>query len=391
MANNKLVTLDGISALWSKIKAGFASKTEFDALVKEVAKLDVSIYKIVETLPATGDPKCLYLVPKAESEKGNVYDEYVYIESTKKYEKIGPDGIKIAVDDALSETSENPVKNKVITKEVNDLKETAEDYNAAKESFLRLYNGGTLETSTDDVTLGQCIIGEGDEMYDEAVRIPSATTEKAGVMSAEDKETLESHIDAIKQLQDKVFPLSISVSGGSVYKKGTTQTVTVRWTVKEGDKVITPETVKVNGTEVTNTTTSKAFSGVTANTTYTVEVTNKGVKKSGSTSATFVNPKYFSVVPADFVANAANITGLAGKTEAVQNSKAYTTAAFTQTAQKNMYAYPKAFGALTSITDGKNEFINSYTRSEVTLNGEAYYVYLLNDASSVTNYSLQFK
>lgn len=48
--------------------------------------------------------------------------------------------------------------------------------------------------------------------------------------------------EEIVRLSQKVFPLTLSVSGGSTYEKGTSQSVTVRWTVKEGDSVVTPDT-----------------------------------------------------------------------------------------------------------------------------------------------------
>ena len=59
--------------------------------------------------------------------------------------------------------------------------------------------------------------------------------------------------------------------------------------------------------------------------------------------------------------------------------------------QKVCYAYPSSFGALTSIKDANGyEYINSFTRTTVNVNGEDYYVYLLTDASSVSDFRLNF-
>lgn len=216
--------------------------------------------------------------------------------------------------------------------------------------------------------------------------IPVASLEDGGhggLMSYEDKILLQ-------KLAASVFPLTLTVTGGGVYRKTTTQTVTVKWTVKQGPEVITPDSLKVNNESVDVSLTSKQFPGIAVNTTFRVEATKDGVTKTGSVSAVFVNPSYFGVVDSNFTPTPEGIQGLSSG-EIIKNSKIYNTSAFNQNAQKNCYAYPKAFGALTSITDGKNEFINSYTRSELEVNGEMYYVYVLSEASTVSNYSLQFK
>lgn len=216
--------------------------------------------------------------------------------------------------------------------------------------------------------------------------IPVASLEDGGhggLMSYEDKVLLQ-------KLAASVFPLTLTVTGGGVYRKTTTQTVTVNWSLKQGPDAVTPDTLKINNEPINVSLTSKQFPGITVNTTFRVEATKEGVTKTGSVSAVFVNPSYFGVVESNFTPTPEGIQGLSSG-EIIKNSKTYNTSAFNQNAQKNCYAYPKVFGALTSITDGKNEFINSYTRSELEVNGEMYYVYVLSEASTVSNYSLQFK
>lgn len=216
--------------------------------------------------------------------------------------------------------------------------------------------------------------------------IPVASLEDGGhggLMSYEDKILLQ-------KLAASVFPLTLTVTGGGVYRKTTTQTVTVNWSLKQGPDAVTPDTLKINNEPIEVSLTSKQFPGITVNTTFRVEATKEGVTKTGSVSAVFVNPSYFGVVDSNFTPTPEGIQGLSSG-EIIKNSKTYNTSAFNQKAQKNCYAYPKVFGALTSITDGKNEFINSYTRSELEVNGEMYYVYVLSEASTVSNYSLQFK
>lgn len=92
-------------------------------------------------------------------------------------------------------------------------------------------------------------------------------------------------------IEDKVFPLAISVSGGGTFEKGVSKDITVSWTVKKGDSTVSAESVTVNDVPASGT--SKQFSGVAESTTYTVKAVYQGKTVQGSTSATFVAPMYF--------------------------------------------------------------------------------------------------
>lgn len=189
--------------------------------------------------------------------------------------------------------------------------------------------------------------------------------------------------EALNRLNKEVFPLTISVSGGGMFEKRTSQTITVSWTVKEGADVITPDTITVNDEPVTNTDRNKQFTNVTVNTTYTVKAVKNGITVTGSTSVTFVNPNYFGPVDSTFSATEENIKAL---TKIVKGSRSYT-GNTTLNNQKVCYAYPKSFGALTSIKDANNfEYLSSYTRSEVNVWDETYYVYVLTDATTIDSF-----
>ena len=129
--------------------------------------------------------------------------------------------------------------------------------------------------------------------------------------------------EAINKINAELFPLSVTVSGGGTYELGTTQNITISWTVKEGSDTITPDSIKVNGTEVSSTATSYTFIGVTSTTTYTVTVTYNGSEVSGSTTATFVAPMYFGFDEADNVSDL-NITSLNKQTIKTSPSGTYT-------------------------------------------------------------------
>lgn len=189
--------------------------------------------------------------------------------------------------------------------------------------------------------------------------------------------------EALNKINTELFPLSISVSGGGLYEKRTTQTITVKWTIKEGSSTVTPDTLSVNNESVSVSTTSKVFEGITGNTTYTVKATKNGVTVQGSTSVTFVNPSYFGAVDADFTPTENAIKALS---KSVKSTKNYTGSVSLEN-QKTCYAYPKSMGALTAIKDANNfEYLQSYTRSEVTVWNETYYVYVLTDPVTIDTF-----
>ena len=189
--------------------------------------------------------------------------------------------------------------------------------------------------------------------------------------------------EALNKINTELFPLSISVSGGGLYEKRTTQTITVKWTIKEGSNTVTPDTLSVNNESVSVSTTSKVFEGVTGNTTYTVKAVKNGITVQGSTSVIFVNPSYFGAVGADFTPTEDAIKTLA---KSVKSTKSYTGSVSLEN-QKTCYAYPKSMGALTTIKDANNfEYLQSYTRSEVTVWNETYYVYILTDPVTIDTF-----
>lgn len=191
----------------------------------------------------------------------------------------------------------------------------------------------------------------------------------------------------MERLMKKIFPLNITVTGGGVYKKGTTQAFEIKWVIYDGDTPVTPDKVTVNGEEADVDAGSKIFINVKTTTTYTVVATYDGVTVQGSTTATFVNPSYFGAVSPSFSPTEESIKALA---ETVKNTKAYSVTLSTNN-QKVCYACPSSFGALTSIKDANGyEYIYSFTRTTVNVNGEDYYVYLLTDESSVSDFRLNF-
>lgn len=191
-------------------------------------------------------------------------------------------GGSVTVDDALSETSVNPVQNKVITEKINAMNEL------------------------------------------------------------------------LAQLDEKVFPTTLSVSGGGTYDEGTSQTVMVSWKLMKNGQTLTPDSVTVNGESVDPATSYKVFTDVTTTTTYRVAVVYKGKTYNGSTTATFKKTyyRYYGAAPLDTDFNNLPDEVVSGFTKEVATSKeAYNVAITIPVEGICTYIYPKRFGTLTQVQD----------------------------------------
>lgn len=226
-------------------------------------------------------------------------------------------------------------------------------------------------------------IQEAKSYTDEKVADISIDVDSAFSITSENPVQNKVITTAINKINAELFPLSIFVSGGGVFEKRTTQTITVKWTVKEGSDVVTPDIILVNDSPVANTSTSKVFNEVITTTLYTVKATKDGTTVGGTTTAIFVNPSYFGAVVADFIPTEDAIKTL---TKSVKNGRGYTGTTNLNN-QKLCYAYPKSFGALTSIKDANNfEYLSSYTRFELTVWDETYYIYVLTDPVTIDDF-----
>lgn len=77
-------TLDNLLASKANVN-GVYTKDEVNSIISTLSSLK---FEVVETLPALGSTDIIYLVPKADSEIQNTYDEYIYLENGT-FEKIG--------------------------------------------------------------------------------------------------------------------------------------------------------------------------------------------------------------------------------------------------------------------------------------------------------------
>lgn len=197
------------------------------------------------------------------------------------------------------------------------------------------------------------------------------------------------------------------VPSTTVLEKGNTQTITsVSVTVTKKSEAITKvellngstslgvkegDTVKNGGTFT--------FSGLSVevpstNVLLTVQVTDaSGNVVSKTTPAwNFVYPYYIGVCEEGATIDEALVESLSKKIEAKGN-KSFT---FNTSNQCFVFAYPKTYGALSSILDPNSfEILGSFTAHEIKISGldgttQPYYVYV-NGASTVSGFTVNFK
>lgn len=211
------------------------------------------------------------------------------------------------------------------------------------------------------------------------------TADASSVLSSNQGVVLKSFIDS---LNEKVFPLSVNIGADELYKSGTVQNITLNWTVLKGETSIDPDFQSINNESIANDLKTITYDNVTTNTDYNITVEYNGLTASDIKKVEFVNPSYFGVLNVDTDITESNIKTL---TEIIEKTKSYSSSTVTLNNQKSCYAYPKAFGNLTSIKDLNNfEYLNSYNLSELTINNETYNIYILKDAVSISDFKQTF-
>ncbi|WP_304423471.1 hypothetical protein [uncultured Duncaniella sp.] len=192
----------------------------------------------------------------------------------------------------------------------------------------------------------------------------------------------------ILELQNEVFPLSVEFSATPATVKASQSTsIHLSWGAERRKKDVTAEAeVILDGTATTGKTKDVSVNlAHGAKRTFTLAVSFEGLTETVSRTVKGTHPTYFGTVAKTWEGSEANIKALA---EIIAGERSLTRTGIATNDGKIALAYPKDFGALTSVKDGNGyEVLASYTRSEVTVNGIQYYLYLLTvpvTASGVT-------
>ena len=255
-----------------------------------------------------------------------------------------------------------------------DKSKIADNLTTADSSFVLSSNQGVVLKSFIDDKIDKSKIADN-----------LTTADASSVLSSNQGVVLKSFID---DLNEKVFPLSVNIGSDELYKSGTIQNVTLNWTVLKGGTSINPDSQNINNVSIANNLKTFTYNNVTTNTDYNITVEYNGLTASDIKKVEFVNPSYFGILNVDTDITERNIKIL---TEIIKKTKSYSSSTVTLNNQKTCYAYPKAFGNLTSIKDSNNfEYLNSYSLSELTINNEIYNIYILKDAVSISGFKQTF-
>lgn len=261
--------------------------------------------------------------------------------------------------------------------------------------------------------------------------ISSATTDKAGVMSAVDKQRLNSVFDGNLDLPKPVITgtWTFYKNDDSVVDRNSISPVpsesnpvleqgykasfsgTYKWAHEDGKKDPTQIQSGSNWTTLTQSgVNSEVYTSqhLTSNTTIKVGIQasktglmvdgSNVVPASGMDTSTaqvqvqFTTRRYFGPTTSATV-DESMIKGLSNELGGKSSTKQGVT---TNTSQYYIYAYPKSLGALTTIIqDGATPVLGAFTRSELTITNLAglsveLYVYKSNNLGAFTNVQLQF-
>ena len=192
-------------------------------------------------------------------------------------------------------------------------------------------------------------------------------------------------------------PTVVLSSDKTIFEIGTINTIKFTATITKGRDNIKKVTFK-KGTDIVSTindptSMTQEFSDTLDKTT-TVSVTvNDGTNDiSKSVTVDFVKKSFYGIV--DAMVTNSTITG--SQIKALNNflstTKAYDYNSINISNKKIIYVYDKSKGKLSSILDGNGfDMLSSYTMSELTIDGTDYYVYILTNPTTVTNYKQSFK
>lgn len=122
--------------------------------------IDLSLYKVVDSLPTTGiDATKIYIVPAKTTEDKNIKAEYVYTGNpasaydATKWEKLGEAQTNIVVDAYLSDTSINPVQNRTVKTAVDNLSNSITSINGTLGELSSRISKASIDNTRQDTAI----------------------------------------------------------------------------------------------------------------------------------------------------------------------------------------------------------------------------------------------
>ena len=187
----------------------------------------------------------------------------------------------------------------------------------------------------------------------------------------------------ITKLMREVFPLEITVNiiPTALQEKGTSTEITITWNAKIEGEIVAPESVFVNGHDVTEQTSYKET--VSDSKTFNVKITAEGRVTSVNKSITYVYPIFTGFSSATEFTE--NVTEALTKLE-LRSSLGTITDTKTNSSTSNYYWIVSPYKVNNVVTSGIS-IISDFIYTTTQYKGTTYYCYRLNAPSSADTFT----
>ena len=259
--------------------------------------------------------------------------------------------------------------------------------------------GGEYHLPTASTTTkGGIKVGDGLEMEGEFLKVTggggdASITEDIATIA---KDTTLTQLAKRMFVKEMAPTTTFTASGSGVKEVGTSVIPTLTLVINSTGTGTPVSIAFYNGSTLLDT---QDYVAGTNSYSYTMEsaitsnATVKGVlnyKKSDDTAATVEKTASYTFVMASYYGAVTTAptdkAGIVALTKNVKNTKAQT-ATFNLSNQRSCYCYPASFGNLTSILDSNNfQYIGSYTKTTVAVDGVDYNVYTLTDPVTASGF-----
>ena len=186
----------------------------------------------------------------------------------------------------------------------------------------------------------------------------------------------------ITKLMRKVFPLDVivNITPTSLQEKGTSTEITITWSAEVEGKLVTPDSVFVNGHDVTEQTSYKET--VSDSKSFNVEITAEGRVTSITKNITYVYPIYtgfnLATAPTETI-----VQGLVK--QGLRTSLNTLTVTHTNDNASKYFWICSPYNVNKVTTSGIN-IMGDFIKTDFTINYTTYHCYRLNKASSVDTF-----
>lgn len=261
--------------------SNYYNKSEVNQLINAI---ETGGFEVVQTLPATGEDKIIYLVPNQGSTP-NIYDEYIYVNNN--WEKIGTTEMDLSnyynktETDALLDDKQDVLTAGANIQIANDtISATDTTYDPATTTTAGLMSAAdkTKLDGLQNYTAGQNITITNGEISATDTTYDNATQSAAGLMSAADKTKLDG-IEAGAEANQDAYG---NVKVGTVTIAATAEQDTIEFVAGTG-VTLTPDATNKTVTVAVNLTKAQLLSILGAQ-----EVTISKTDASGTVSGYFL-------------------------------------------------------------------------------------------------------